>query len=95
MKIPQIFRRKRRWNLFRIGALGPGMEYQRVYPNDSGVKTNVSVAWKINVNLAMGFNYYDYVGGIKGLLDSLSSSVSGTEVASNLVSGQLFFRLRF
>jgi hypothetical protein len=43
----------------------------------------------------MGFNYYDYVGGIKGLLDSLSSSVSGTEVASNLVSGQLFFRLRF
>jgi len=78
-----------------IGALGPGVEYQRVYPNDSGVKTNVNLAWKINVNVAMGFNYHDYVGGIKGLLDSLSSSVSGTEVASNLISGQLFFGARF
>ncbi|MGZ6480294.1 MAG: DUF4421 family protein [Bdellovibrionales bacterium] len=79
-----------------LAAVGPGVEYQKIGRSDgSGDVKNVSLAIKINVNGAMGFNFKNYIGGVKFLLDSLSANVSGTEVASNLVSGQVFFGARF
>lgn len=77
-------------------AAGPGLEYQRIGRSDGGGDFNhLSVAVKINFNASIGWNSQSYVGGIKFLLDSLSSNVSGTEVASNLISGQVFFGARF
>ena len=84
-----------RFFLSGLAAVGPGIQYQKIgRSNDKDVK-NVSVAVKINVNASIGWNTQEYVGGMKFLLDSLSSNVSGTEIASNLVSGQIFFGARF
>lgn len=78
-----------------LGALGPALQIQKLSQADGHDNTNYSLAVKINVNAASGWNYKDYVAGVKLLLDSLSSRVAGTEVASNLVSGQVFFGARF
>jgi hypothetical protein len=76
------------------GALGPGLQLQQFRGSDGNDVRDYSLAVKINVNASTGWNYKEYVGGIKFLLDSLSSRVQGTEVASNLVSGQIFFGSR-
>lgn len=76
-------------------ATGPGLEYQQIGRSGDSDINEFSLAVKINFNMSMGWNGKEYVGGVKFLLDSLSSNVSGTEVASNLVSGQFFFGARF
>lgn len=77
-----------------MGA-GLGAQYQKIGRTSAGTVENLSGALKINVNGALGFNLKSWVGGVKFILDSLSADVSGTEVASNLVSGQFFFGARF
>lgn len=78
-----------------LAALGPGLQFQNVRRADGGDDKALNVAWKINVNASMGWNSHAQVGGLKVLFDSLSSRVVGREVASNLVSAQLFYGLRF
>lgn len=78
-----------------IGAVGPGAQYQKIGRSEDVDVQNLTLAVKINVNGSLGWNFKSYVGGFKAILDSLSSDISGTRVASNLVSGQLFFGARF
>jgi hypothetical protein len=78
-----------------LGGMGPGLQRQQVRRSDGSNNSYASLALKINVNAASGWNFKDYVGGIKFLGDSLSTRVAGTEVASNLISAQLFFGARF
>lgn len=77
------------------GALGPGYQFQRIRRAD-GNKSEVStVAGKMNVNLAAGWNYPEYVGGMKVLVDSLYSRVVDTQVTSSMITIQFFFGQRF
>ena len=78
-----------------LTGLGPALQMQQVHLSDGNEATYYSLAVKINLNVAMGWNYKDYVGGVKLLLDSLSSRVDGTQLASNLWSGQVFLGARF
>ena len=76
-----------------LGA-GPGVQIQQLQRNDQNNSQNYSLAVKIILNLATGWNYKNCVGGLKLLFDSLSSNVAGTEVVSNLWSTQIIFALR-
>ena len=78
-----------------LGMIGPGVEYQNIGRTTDGDVKNVSLAVKINFNASMGFNLKGYVMGLQALLDSISANVSGTEIASNTVSGQCFVGARF
>ncbi len=77
-----------------LGA-GPALQSQRLQREDQNNTQNYSLALKINMNAAVGWNSQNYVGGLKFLFDSLSSNVAGTQVASNLWSGQVFLGTRF
>jgi hypothetical protein len=77
------------------GALGPGIQYQRIQRDDGNDSRVTSLAGKINVNLAAGWNYPQYVGGMKVLVDSLSAKVVDTQVTSSMITVQFFFGGRF
>jgi len=77
------------------GAVGPGAQYQRIRRSDGNTSEITSLAVKFNVNLAAGWNYPEYVGGLKVLVDSLSSKVVDTQVTSSMITLQLFFGQRF
>lgn len=77
------------------GALGPGLQYQRIQRDDGNDSRVTSLAGKINVNVAAGWNYPTYVGGIKVLVDSLSAKVVDTQVTSSLITVQFFYGTRF
>lgn len=77
------------------GAIGPGVQYQRIHRNDGNESDVTGIAAKFNVNLATGWNYSEYVGGMKVLIDSLSAKVVDTQVTSSLISVQLFYGRRF
>lgn len=77
------------------GAMGPGLQYQRIQRGDGNDSRVTSLAGKLNVNLASGWNYPTYLGGVKILVDSLSAKVVDTQVTSSLVSVQFFFGRRF
>jgi hypothetical protein len=77
------------------GALGPGVQYQRIQRADGNESQVTSIAGKLNVNLASGWNYPEYVGGMKVLVDSLSAKVVDTQVTSSMITIQFFFGQRF
>jgi hypothetical protein len=76
-------------------AWGPGLQFQHVRRADGDDSDMWSFAAKLNVNMAGGWNYEDYVGGMKILVDSLWAEIEDTQVSSSLVSVQLFFGQRF
>lgn len=76
-------------------ALGPGIQYQRIARGDGNDSDVMSLAGKLNVNLASGWNYPEYVGGLKVLVDSVYSRVVDTQVTSSLITIQFFFGQRF
>jgi hypothetical protein len=77
------------------GAYGPGVQIQRIERSDGDRSTVYSLAAKLNVNASAGWNYDQYVGGAKLLVDSVWARVQNTQVTSTLVSLQLFFGKRF
>lgn len=78
------------------GAWGPGIQFQTLNRTDGSHFTRaVSLALKLNIDLAMGWNDGDYIGGIKAIGDSLYSKVADTQFSSTLVSAQAFFGRRF
>lgn len=77
------------------GAVGPAGQIQNIRPSAGSNEENFSLALKINVNAAAGWNGKEYLLGVKFLLDSLSSRVADTEFASNLISAQAFLGKRF
>lgn len=77
------------------GALGPGIQYQRIQRADGDRSDVFSLALKLNVNLATGWNYPEYTGGMKVLVDSVWARVQNTQVTSSLVKVQFFFGKRF
>jgi hypothetical protein len=76
-------------------ALSPGLQYQRIRRSEGGEITKLSLAGKGNLNFSLGWNFDEYVGGVKILVDSLYARVSGTELWSSLVAGQVFVGARF
>ena len=76
-------------------ALGPGLQYQRIQRSDGNDSRVMSLAGKLNVNLAAGWNYPQHLGGMKVLVDSLSARVLDTQVTSSLVTIQFFYGQRF
>lgn len=77
------------------GAIGPGFQWQRIHRNDGNDTEVTTYAAKLNVNLSLGWNYDDYVGGFKTLLDTLWAEVSDTQVYSSLINVQFFLGHRF
>ena len=77
------------------GAYGPGIQFQRIKRTDADYSNVWSLAAKLNVNVAAGWNYADYVGGLKLMTDSIWAKVLDTQVSSSVVSAQLFFGRRF
>ncbi len=77
------------------GALGPGVQFQRIKRSDGNDSQVTTLAAKFNFNSAAGWNYLEYVGGAKILIDSLSSKVVDTQVTSSMISIQIFFGQRF
>jgi hypothetical protein len=77
------------------GAFGPGVQYQRIQRDDGNNSDVTSLAGKINVNLASGWNYPHHLGGIKLLVDSLSAKVVDTQVTSSMITVQFFYGQRF
>lgn len=77
------------------GTLGPGLQFQRIQRSDGNESEVSSLAGKINVNLAAGWNYPEYLGGFKLLVDSLSAKVVDTQVTSSMITVQMFFGTRF
>lgn len=86
-----------RGHFFATGqaAYGPGLRTQRIQRSDGEHQSVLSLAAKLNLNAATGWNYSDYVGGMKVLVDSTWSKVADTQVSSSLVSLQFFFGRRF
>lgn len=76
-------------------AWGPGVQFQRIQRSDGNDSEVWSFAAKLNINVAGGWNYECYVGGVKVLVDSLWAQVEDTQLSSSLVSVQLFFGQRF
>lgn len=83
--------------LFVTGQIvwGPGIQYQELQRRDGTESTHVSIAAKLNINAAVGYNSTDYVAGAKVIADSIWARVETTEVSSSLVTGQLFYGQHF
>lgn len=86
---------RNRFFLTGQAAYGPGFQYQRVRRSDGDRSGVYSLAAKLNVNAAAGWNYPAYAGGVKLLVDSVWARVQDTQVTSSLVSVQFFFGRRF
>ncbi|MBX3020898.1 MAG: DUF4421 family protein [Bdellovibrionales bacterium] len=86
---------KRRYFLNGQVAYGPGFQSQRLQREDGDNSAVYSLAAKLNVNASTGWNYPEYVGGAKLLVDSVWARVQDTQVTSTLVSLQFFFGRRF
>lgn len=76
-------------------ALGPGFQYQRIQRSDGNDSNTTTVAGKLNVNIASGWNHTEHLGGMKVLVDSLWSRVLHTEITSSMITIQLFYGQRF
>jgi len=77
------------------GALGPAVQYQQIQRNDGNDTEVLTYAAKLNVNCSAGYNYTDWVGGFKLLVDTLWAEVSDTQVYSSLINAQFFLGHRF
>ncbi len=77
------------------GAIGPGLQYQRIQRTDGNDTEVVSFSAKVNVNLSTGWNNEKYVGGMKVLVDTIWAQVSDTQVYSSLINVQFFLGYRF
>ena len=76
-------------------AYGPGLQYQDIDQKDGGDRHVLSLAAKLNVNAAAGWNYPDHVTGAKLLVDSTWAKVLDTQVSATMVSLQAFWGKRF
>lgn len=86
---------RRRYFLTTQGTLGPGLQYQRIDRTDGTTSNGVAIAAKFNVNLSAGWNDTAQVGGMKILVDSLSTRVVNVQLTSSLITAQFFYGLRF
>jgi hypothetical protein len=77
------------------GVLGAGLQYQRVSRITEGPTETLSPAINISANISAGINEKTYLWGVRGFWYSLSSRIRELQIASNTVSGQLFFGRRF
>jgi hypothetical protein len=77
------------------GTTGPGLQFQRIRRTIGDDSETTTLAAKLNTNIACGWNYTEYVGGLKVLVDSLSSRIVDTQVTSSMISIQLFYGERF
>lgn len=77
------------------GAIGPAGQYQRIQRADGNNTEVLAFAAKLNVNGSFGWNADEYVGGFKGLIDTLWAEISDTQVYSSLINAQIFFGKRF
>jgi hypothetical protein len=77
------------------GALGPALQFQQLQRSNHSDSVSASFSAKLNVNFSAGWNYDEYMGGVKFLLDTLWAEVQGIQVYSSLINAQVFFGHRF
>ena len=78
-----------------LGGLGAGYQSIDVTRADGTTFSTNCAALKGNFNGSMGFNLQNYVIGIKGLLDSLATSVNKTTITSSFANAQFYLGARF
>lgn len=76
------------------GLIGLGVQYQWVNDYLDDYK-RLNLALKLNANLALGVNEKKDLYGIQILLDSIYSQIESSQLASSLVSAQIFYGRRF
>ncbi|MGE0764428.1 MAG: DUF4421 family protein [Bdellovibrionales bacterium] len=76
-------------------ALSPALQFQHIDKSDGPDTKHLSLAAKGNLNLATGWNFKEYVAGVKVLIDSQYSKVGQTQMWSTLPVGQFFAGGRF
>lgn len=76
-------------------VMAPGLQYQFIENRDDNNSNRLTLAFKGNLNTALGWNLEEDVAGIKFLGDSLYSIVGDNQLWSTLFSGQIFYGRRF
>ncbi|MES3036705.1 MAG: DUF4421 family protein [Bdellovibrionota bacterium] len=77
------------------GIGGTGAQIQHINQAQGDIDHTWSLAFKANLNVALGYNRKDSAFGAKLLVDSLSSNVRGVQFYSTLINGLLFYGKRF
>jgi hypothetical protein len=78
-----------------LAAVGGGYQAIEVADIDGTQFSTACLALKANANGSIGYNFDNFVIGIKGLVDSLGTSVNSTEITSTTANIQFYFGGRF
>ncbi len=83
---------------FQVSAqitAGPGIQFQKYQDGISSSEDNTHLALKGTLNGGIGYSIKDHYFGGKFILDTVLSHVEGTDVYSSLISGSLYYGLRY